>query len=119
MLVRELYNMQDAYKCESNEDAMELFRALRNKIGDDTYYQVKYNPNITLKFISGRQFAVSEMAVRFIKEGNLKEAIRETYDFLHNYGDDDHELTNPEYAVLNVILLFVEQMEEKAHVELQ
>lgn len=108
MLARELYNMQDAYKCKNNEDAMELFRALRNKMGDDICYEAKYNPNITSRLISGRQFAVSEMAVRYIKEGNLKEAIRETYDFLHNYGDDDHELTNPEYAVLNIILMFVE-----------
>ena len=117
MLARELYNMKDAYKCESNDYALRLFKELRRKIGNNyNRFVVHFDSGLPRRLISERQFAVSEMAVKYIASGNFKEAIRETYDFLHNYGDDDHELTNPEYAVLNIILCFVEQMEERAHV---
>lgn len=33
MILKELYNMDDAYQCKSNEQALELFKDLRNKAG--------------------------------------------------------------------------------------
>ena len=35
-------------------------------------------------------------------------ALVETLDFMHNYQDNNHEITNEEYTCLNIILIIYE-----------
>lgn len=90
--------MEDAYNCKNNEDAIRLFNILKDKIGNNfVIYQ-------ETELLSARQFATSCNAIRYIKDNDYINAIRETYDFLDNYGNNKHELTNAEYAVLMCII---------------
>lgn len=98
MLIKDLYNIEDAYQCKNNNRALELFNKLRDKIGNThTVYR-------NTRLLSGRQFATSHNAISYIKNKDYTNAIREVYDFLDNYGDNEHELTDAEYAVLTCIL---------------
>lgn len=103
MILKELYNKNDAYQCESNEQALKLFKDLRNKIGTVSGMYSNVGK------LSDRQIITTENAVKYIKREEYCEAIREVYDFLENYRDNTHELTNPEFGVLHVILTMVEK----------
>ena len=101
MLLSELYNMEDAYKCKTNDDALKLFEKLQRTIG--TVYMRYKLPGV----VSGRQHATCENAIHCILCRDYIQAITEVYDFLENYGDNNHELTNPEYMMLDAILHLV------------
>ena len=103
MVLKELYNMNDAYQCKSNEQALKLFKDLRNKIG--TISKIYSN----VDKLSDRQIITAENAIKYIKREEYCEAIREVYDFLENYRDNTHELTNPEFGVLHIILTMIEK----------
>lgn len=107
MLLRDLYNMEDAYRCENNEDALKLFNKLRKDIG--TLYNRYKIPGV----ISGRQHATCENAINCLMCKDYIQAITEVYDFLENYGNNNHELTNPEYMLLDMILNIIEHSNNK------
>lgn len=102
MKLKELYNMDDAYKCKTRNNAIELFRELRRKVGNN------FRMYTESRILSGRQIVTSENAIRMLMKDEYIGAIQETYDFLDNYRDNNHELSNQEYAVLNLILLVAE-----------
>lgn len=98
MVLKSLFDMNELHDCKSNEQAIELFKKLREKIGDSfTRYR-------DTELLSSRQFATYRNALKYIKEQDYVNAIREVYDFLDNYGNNNHLLTNAEYAVLDCIL---------------
>ena len=54
--------------------------------------------------LSPRQVVVSENAIKALQRGTLTIAVKETIDFIQNYGDNNREIYYEEYAVLNCIL---------------
>lgn len=97
MLLVNLYERLRHYEFESTYD--DFFKELREIIG--TCYESYYDFH---GYLTGRQTCTSELAIKFIMRDMFNDAVRETLDFMHNYRNNNHNITYEEYTVLNCIL---------------
>ena len=99
MKVCDIYNIQDVYECETEQEARNCLNQIRNKIG-------YLAPGIKGS-VSEKQCIATHNAMVQIRKKKYLNAIYQIYDFLHNNGEDTHELSNEEFAVLDVLLLAI------------
>lgn len=100
ILLSELYNKLKHYEYEGNSSVDSFYKDLRS------YIKGGYLP--IHGYLSDRQSCVFENAVNMLLRGDYASALVETLDFMHNYQDNNHEITNEEYTCLNIILIIYE-----------
>ena len=95
----------------SDEAAISMFRKVRTLVG----YDIRDYKD--LRLLSPRQVVASNNAIRLLSADNYVDAFRELHDFMHNYNENRHYVSNAEYCVINLILTLFENKHDAVELE--
>lgn len=99
-----LLSEEEVKKCYSDEEAVKILTELRNKIGRS------YTGHVDPKLLTDRQGVYSDAAIRDAVGKQFRLVLNDVYAFLIDIEDQNRELSNSEFGILNLILLVVEDM---------
>lgn len=98
MFVRDLLKYNDVVSCHDSDVALRCLRLLRMQIGAST---VGY---VDTRVLSECQTEAAEDAITMAVSHDYVGVLNNLYNFLDNDGDNEHELTNSEFGLLNLVL---------------